>query len=149
MTGWRLGFGIMPEKLAERVELLLTHATGCPASFTQVAALEAIHGDQAQVEAVAAEYRRRRDALVPRLNAIPGMQCRMPQGAFYVFPNVSAFGKRSDWLANYLLEEAGVAVLPGTAFGKNGEGYLRISFANSLENILEAVESIAQALSKL
>jgi aspartate aminotransferase len=149
MTGWRLGFGIMPEKLAERVELLLTHSTGCPASFTQVAALEAIHGDQAQVERVNTEYRRRRDALVPRLNAIPGVQCRMPQGAFYVFPNVSAFGKSSNWLAEYLLEEAGVALLPGTAFGKYGEGYLRLSFANSLENILAAVEHIAQTLAKL
>lgn len=149
MTGWRLGFGIMPEKLAERVELLLTHATGCPASFTQVAALEAIHGDQVQVDAVTTEYRRRRDVLVPRLNAIPGVQCRMPQGAFYVFPNVRAFGKSSNWLAEYLLEEAGVALLPGTAFGKNGEGYLRISFANSLENLLEAVERMAEALAKL
>jgi aspartate aminotransferase len=127
----------------------LTHATGCPASFTQVAGLEAIHGDQSQVDAVNAKYRQRRDALVARLNAIPGVQCRLPQGAFYVFPNVSAFGKNASWLAEYLLEEAGVAVLPGTSFGKNGEGYLRICFANSMENILEAVERIAQALSKL
>ncbi len=149
MTGWRLGFGIMPEKLAERVELLLTHATGCPASFTQVAGLEAICGDQGQVEQVVLEYRRRRDALVKRLNAIPGMQCRLPQGAFYVFPNVRAFGKSSDWLASYLLEEAGVAILPGTSFGKYGEGYLRICFANSMENILEAAERIAEALRKL
>ena len=149
MTGWRLGFGIMPVALAERVELLLTHATGCPASFTQMAGLEAIRGDQNQVEAVVAEYRRRRDVLVAGLNAIPGIHCQLPRGAFYTFPNVSAFGRTSDWLSNYLLEEAGVAVLPGSSFGKNGEGYLRLCFANSLENILEAVELIAEALRKL
>jgi aspartate/methionine/tyrosine aminotransferase len=149
MTGWRLGYGIMPEPLAERVELLQTHATGCPASFTQLAGMQAIHGDQEQVAAVVAEYRRRRDILVERLNQIPGVSCRMPQGAFYTFPNVSSFGRSADWLASYLLEEASVAVLPGTAFGKYGEGYLRICFANSLENILEALDRISLALSKL
>lgn len=149
MTGWRLGYGIMPEALAERVELLQTHATGCPASFTQLAGMQALHGDQEQVATVVAEYRRRRDVLVERLNQIPGVSCRMPQGAFYTFPNVSSFGRRADWLASYLLEEAGVAVLPGTAFGKHGEGYLRICFANSLENILEALDRISLALSKL
>lgn len=149
MTGWRLGYGIMPKPLAERVELLLTHSVGCTASFTQVAGIEAIHGPQEQVEAVVAEYRRRRDALVTGLNAIPGVRCRLPQGAFYVFPNVSAFGRSSDWLAEYLLEEAGVALLPGTSFGKNGEGYLRLCFANSLENILEALERMKASLGKL
>jgi len=98
------------------------------------------------VSAVVAEYKRRRDALVAGLNAIPGVRCRMPQGAFYVFPNVSAFGRSSNWLAEYLLEETGVAVLPGTSFGKNGEGYLRLCFANSLGNILEALERIKPAL---
>lgn len=149
MTGWRLGYGIMPEKLAERVELLLTHSVGCTASFTQVAGVEALRGNQVQVEAVNAKYRRRRDALIMGLNAIPGVRCRLPLGAFYAFPNVTALGRNSDWLANYLLEEAGVAVLPGTSFGKNGEGYLRICFANSLENINEALERIADVLSKL
>lgn len=149
MTGWRLGYGIMPRPLAERVELLLTHSVGCTASFTQVAGIEAIEGPQEQVEAVVAEYRRRRDALVSGLNEIPGVRCRMPQGAFYVFPNVSAFGYTSDWLAEYLLEEAGVAVLPGTSFGKNGEGYLRLCFANSLENILQALERMRGALGRL
>ncbi|OGO35497.1 MAG: aspartate aminotransferase [Chloroflexi bacterium RBG_16_57_11] len=146
MTGWRLGYGIMPRLLAERVELLLTHSVGCTASFTQVAGIEAITGPQEHVEAVVAEYKRRRDALVAGLNDIPGVRCRMPQGAFYVFPNVTAFGCSSNWLAEYLLEETGVAVLPGTSFGKNGEGYLRLCFANSLENSLEALERMKPAL---
>ncbi len=148
MTGWRLGFGIMPEALAERVTLLLTHSIGCTATFTQYAGLEALTGPQDQVEAVVAKYQRRRDVLVDGLNAIPGLQCRRPQGAFYAFPNVSAFGRTSDWLADYLLEEAGVAVLPGTAFGEAGEGYLRLCFANSMQNIHIALERIAAALAK-
>jgi aspartate/methionine/tyrosine aminotransferase len=149
MTGWRLGFGIMPEGLAERVALLLTHSIGCTAAFTQYAGVEALVGDQEQVEAVVMEYQRRRDVLVAGLNAIPGVECRTPQGAFYAFPNVSAFGRTSDWLANYLLEEARVAVLPGTAFGKGGEGYLRVCFANSVENIKRALERISAALAEL
>jgi len=149
MTGWRLGFGIMPEPLAERVELLLTHSVGCTASFTQYAGIEAINGPQDQVEAVNAEYKRRRDVLVVGLNSIRGVRCRAPQGAFYAFPNVSSFGKSSAWLANYLLEEAGVAVLPGTAFGSGGEGYLRLCFANSMQNIESAIEQISSALGKL
>ena len=149
MTGWRLGFGIMPVALAERVELLITHAVGCTADFTQHAGLEALHGPQEPVEAVVQEYRRRRDALVSGLNAIPGMRCRLPQGAFYVFPNVTAFNKPADWLASYLLDEAGVAVLPGTSFGQFGEGYLRLCFANSMENILRAVDLMRLALLKL
>jgi len=149
MTGWRLGFGIMPEPLAERVALLLTHSIGCTATFTQYAGLEALAGPQDQVEAVMAEYQRRRDVLVAGLNAIPGVTCRVPQGAFYAFPNVTAFGRSSDWMANYLLEEAGVAVLPGTAFGAGGEGYLRLCFANSMENIRIALERIAAALGRL
>jgi aspartate aminotransferase len=149
MTGWRLGFGIMPEPLAERVALLLTHSIGCTATFTQYAGLEALAGPQDQVEAVMAEYQRRRDVLVAGLNAIPGVTCRLPQGAFYAFPNVTAFGRSSDWMANYLLEEAGVAVLPGTAFGAAGEGYLRLCFANSTENIRIALERISAALGRL
>lgn len=149
MTGWRLGFGIMPEPLAERVSLLLTHSIGCTATFTQYAGLEALTGPQEQVEAVVAEYRRRRDALVTGLNEIPGVRCRKPQGAFYAFPNVTAFGRTSDWLANYLLEEGGVAVLPGNAFGDGGEGYLRLCFANSMKNIQAALERISFALGKL
>jgi aspartate aminotransferase len=149
MTGWRLGYGIMPEALADRVELLLTHSVGCTASFTQVAGIEALHGDQEQVEAVVEQYRRRRDVLVEGLNAIPGFHCRLPQGAFYAFPNIRALGRPSDWLANYLLDEAGVAVLPGTSFGKNGEGYLRVCFANSMENIRQALELMGDAIARL
>jgi len=149
MTGWRLGFGIMPEALAERVGLLLTHSIGCTATFTQLAGLEGLIGPQDQVEAVMAEYQRRRDVLVAGLNEIPGVSCRVPQGAFYAFPNVTAFGQTSDWMANYLLEEAGVAVLPGTAFGEAGEGYLRLCFANSMENIEVALERMAGALGGL
>jgi aspartate/methionine/tyrosine aminotransferase len=149
MTGWRLGFGIMPESLAERVELLLTHSVGSTADFTQHAGLAALTGPQDQVEAVVAEYQRRRDLLVAGLNAIPGVRCRYPQGAFYAFPNITAFGRPSAWLANYLLEEGGVALLPGTAFGKYGEGYLRLCFASSLENIREALDRMAEALGRL
>jgi aspartate/methionine/tyrosine aminotransferase len=149
MTGWRLGYGVMPEALAERVELLITHSVGCTASFTQVAGLEAIKGPQQRVEQVVAEYRRRRDVLVAGLNAIPGVRCRTPQGAFYAFPNVSAFGRSSDWLAEYLLEQAGVALLPGTSFGRNGEGYLRLCFANSMENIRGALGKLGEALGDL
>ncbi len=149
MTGWRLGYGIMPEPLAERVALLLNHSVGCTAYFTQWAGLAAIRGPQDVVEAVVAEYRRRRDVLVAGLNAIPGIRCRVPQGAFYAFPNVTAFGKSSVWLADYLLEEAGVALLPGTAFGKYGEGYLRLCFANSIPALEEAVERMADALARL
>jgi len=149
MTGWRLGYGIMPPALAERVELLLTHSVGCTASFTQVAGLEAINGPQDKAEWVVSEYRRRRDALVGGLNDIPGVRCRAPQGAFYAFPNVASFGRSSNWLAEYLLEEAGVALLPGTSFGKYGEGYLRLCFANSMENILRALGQMKAALEKL
>lgn len=148
MTGWRLGYGIMPESLAERVELLLTHSVGCTASFTQIAGLEAIEGPQEQVDRVLAEYNRRRLALVEGLNQIPGVRCRMPQGAFYAFPNISSFGKSSDWLAEFLLVEAGVALLPGTSFGSYGEGYLRLCFANSLENIQIAIKRMADALAR-
>ena len=148
MTGWRLGYGIMPPALAERVELLLTHSVGCTASFTQVAGIEAINGPQDKAEWVVSEYRRRRDVLVSGLNTIPGVRCRAPQGAFYTFPNVTSFGRSSNWLAEYLLEEAGVALLPGTSFGKYGEGYLRLCFANSMDNIQRALVQMKAALAK-
>ena len=149
MTGWRLGYGIMPEPLAERIGLLLTHSVGCTATFTQHAGVEALSGPQEQVDAVVAEYERRRDALVSGLNGIPGVQCQEPQGAFYTFPNITAYGRSSDWIADYLLTEAGVAVLPGTAFGQGGEGYLRLCFANSMERILAALERLEAALGSL
>jgi aspartate aminotransferase len=146
MTGWRLGFGLMPQSLAAKMDLLLTHTVGCTATFTQFAGLEAVLGPQDQVEAVVDEFRWRRDLIVPGLNAIPGVRCPVPRGAFYAFPNVESFGRPSSELADYLLQEAGVAVLPGTAFGRNGEGYLRLSYANSTENIARALERMASAL---
>lgn len=149
MTGWRLGFGVMPERLAERLGLLLTHSIGCTATFTQHAGVEALTGSQDQVEEVVAEYERRRNVLVDGLNGIPGVECQTPQGAFYAFPNVTAFGQMSAWLADYLLNEAGVAVLPGNAFGEGGEGYLRICFANSMDNIEAALERVGEALGNL
>lgn len=149
MTGWRLGFGLMPPALAARMELLLTHSVGCTATFTQFAGLEAILGPQDHVEAVVAEFRRRRDLIVAGLNAIPGVRCPVPRGAFYAFPNVQSFGRPSAELADYLLDRAGVAVLPGTAFGRNGEGYLRLSYANSTENIARALERLADSLAAL
>ena len=149
MTGWRLGYGVMPESLAERLGLLLTHSVGCTATFTQYAGLAGLTGPQGQVDEVVAEYQHRRDVLVDGLNAIAGVSCQRPQGAFYTFPNITSFGQSSEWMADYLLKEAGVAVLPGTAFGVGGEGYLRLCFANSLERIQAALTRIDDALSKL
>ena len=149
MTGWRLGYGIMPRELAKRVGLLLTHSVGCTAHFTQFAGIEALTGPQEQVDGVVAEYQNRRDVIVDGLNAIPGVICQKPQGAFYVFPNVKSFGKTAVDLANYLLDEAGVALLPGSSFGAGGEGYLRLSYANSIENIQRALGHMESALSRL
>ncbi len=149
MTGWRLGYGVMPAELADRMALLLTHSVGCTATFTQYAGLEALLGPQEQVGAVVAQYQRRRDKLVAGLNGIAGVSCQTPQGAFYAFPNVTAFGRPANWMADYLLGEAGVAVLPGTAFGAGGEGYLRLCFANSMERIEIALERMGEALNEL
>jgi aspartate aminotransferase len=149
MTGWRLGFGIMPEALAVKMGLLLTHSVGCTATFTQHAGLEAVLGPQDEVDAVRDLFRRRRDRLVAGLNEIPGIYCHMPRGAFYAFPNVEAFDRPVEELAEYLLDEAGVALLPGTSFGANGKGHLRLSYANSIENIERALQRMKQALGKL
>ena len=149
MTGWRLGFGMMPKLLADKIDLLLTHSVGCSATFTQFAGLEAIQGPQEQVEAIVAEFRQRRDLIVSGLNAMPGVQCSTPLGAFYAFPNIQALGHSSADLADLLLEKAGVAVLPGTAFGRRGAGYLRLSYANSMENIEKALSRMADVLAAL
>jgi aspartate aminotransferase len=146
MTGWRLGFGIMPLALADKVQLLLTHSVGCNAHFVQVAGIEALTGPQEQVDSVVAEYQRRRDSIVDGLNAIPGVTCQRPQGAFYVFPNFKSFGLTSFSLAEMILDNAGVAVLPGSAFGEYGEGYLRLVYSNSVENIELAIERIRQVI---
>ena len=142
MTGWRLGFGIMPVELVKRVDLLLTHSIGSTAHFTQFAGLEAVTGPQDMVNVMVSEYQRRRDAVVDELNAIHGFVCQKPQGAFYVFPNITGTGMNSIGLANLILEKAGVALLPGNSFGEYGEGYLRISYANSLENIRKGLDRI-------
>jgi aspartate aminotransferase len=142
MTGWRLGFGIMPKGLANEVQLMLTHSVGCTAHFVQVAGIEALTGPQEQVDLVVAEYQRRRNAIVEGLNAIPGIICQRPQGAFYVFPNFKSFGYTSSELVDLILDNAGVAVLPGSSFGKYGEGYLRLVYSNSIENIERAIDKI-------
>jgi aspartate/methionine/tyrosine aminotransferase len=144
MTGWRLGYMIVPPALAERLELLLTHSIGCTAAFTQVAGIEALTGPQERIGEVVAEYQRRRDFLVAGLNAIPGVSCQTPQGAFYVFPNVKSFGLTSKEIARRLLEEAGVAVLAGSDFGAGGEGYLRLCYATSIEVLKESLEKMGK-----
>ncbi len=149
MTGWRLGYTIMPEALAERVGLLLTHSVGCTATFTQIAGIEALTASQELADAVVPEYQRRRDRIVAGLNAISGVHCQVPQGAFYVFPNIKSFGLSSSQLASRLLDEAGVAVLAGTDFGPYGEGYLRLCYATSPDIIDRAVARIAGFLGSL
>jgi len=144
MTGWRMGYGVMRPDLATHITRLMTNSNSCTASFTQVAGIEAIRGDQSSVDRMRAEFQRRRDVFVAGLNRIKGFSCRMPKGAFYVFPNVTRTGWKSKKLADALLEEAGVACLSGTAFGDFGEGYLRFSVANSLENLNKALERIDQ-----
>ena len=147
MTGWRLGFGIMPVALAQQVELLLTHSIGATAHFTQFAGLEAILGPQEAVNEMVAEFQRRREVMVSGLNSLPGFRCRQPQGAFYAFPNIREIGQSSAELADHLLEEAGVALLPGSAFGIYGEGYLRLSYATGVEAIREGLARIWRVLS--
>jgi aspartate/methionine/tyrosine aminotransferase len=149
MTGWRLGYGIMPKGLAQVVQLLLTHSVGCTSNFVQIAGIEALTGPQGQVDDVVAEYQTRRDAIVDGLNAIEGITCQRPQGAFYVFPNIKSFGISSSEMADLILEKAGVAVLPGSSFGEYGEGYLRLTYSNSIDNILRAIEQIGKALGAL
>jgi len=149
MTGWRLGFGLMPEELARLVAQLQINSNSCTASFTQMAGLEALVGPQDEVTRMDAEFKRRRDVIVEGLNSIPGFRCHKPLGAFYVFPNITATGKSSKFLADYLLDEAGVACLSGTAFGAFGEGYLRFSYANSVENILIALDRVKKAVAML
>ena len=142
MTGWRLGYGIMPAPMAQVVAKLQTNSTSCTATFSQMAALDALRGDQSSVERMVAEFRRRRDAIVEGLRQVRGFSCVRPQGAFYVFPNITRTGFSSRTIADRLLDEAGVACLSGTAFGEFGEGHLRFSYATSMENIEEALRRI-------
>jgi aspartate aminotransferase len=148
MTGWRLGYGVMPKWLADAVVKLMVNSNSCTASFTQRAGIEALEGPQDAVDTMVKEFKRRRDAIVKALNTIPGFRCPVPAGAFYVFPNVQGTGMDSKDLADYLLYEGGVACLDGKCFGAEGDGYLRFSYANSLENILDAVERIRKVSGK-
>ena len=154
MTGWRLGYGVMPRELAAQVAKLMTNSNSCTAAFTQMAGIEALQGPQEDSYKMVAAFKERRDVIVKGLNEIPGIRCLLPKGAFYVFPNVKEMVKRGKFanvkaLADYLLQEAGVAVLAGTSFGKYGEGYLRMSYATSIPNINKAVERIGDAAAKL
>lgn len=144
MTGWRMGYGVMRADLATQITRLMTNSNSCTASFTQVAGIEALRGDQTSVDRMCAEFERRRDVFVAGLNRIKGFSCRMPHGAFYAFPNITQTGWKSKPLADALLEQAGIAALSGTAFGAFGEGYLRFSIANSLENLQLALERVDQ-----
>jgi len=142
MTGWRMGYGVMRADLATQIARLMTNCNSCTASFTQIAGIEALKGDQSSVDKMNAEFKHRRDVFVAGLNKIKGFSCLLPKGAFYTFPNITKTGWPSKKLADALLEEAGVACLAGTAFGAFGEGYLRFSVANSLDNLKKALERI-------
>jgi aspartate aminotransferase len=148
MTGWRLGYGVMPESLAEEVAKLQVNSNSCTSAATQYAGLAALRGPQDAVGGMLAEFRARRDLIVEGLNELPGVDCITPQGAFYAFPRITETGYSADELADLLLDEAGVACLSGTAFGRHGEGHLRLSYANSRENISLALERMGEILSR-
>lgn len=149
MTGWRIGYGVMPANLAAHITRLMTNSNSCTASFTQRAAISALNGPQDAVGAMVAEFRKRRDLFVKGLNEIPGISCAVPKGAFYLFPNITGLGKSSKEIADFFLNEGGIAALAGTDFGVYGEGFLRFSYATSLENIQKALERIGYCASKL
>lgn len=148
MTGWRLGYGVMNKELALKCAQLMTNSNSCTSTFTQLAGVEALNGPQTEPERMVAEFKKRREVIVAGLNNIKGITCKKPRGAFYVFPNITGTGMDCRKLGDHLLYNAGVAVLPGTSFGKYGEGYLRLSFANSIENIKKALDRIAKGLEK-
>ena len=149
MTGWRMGYGVMPVPLAEHIARLMVNSNSCTASFTQWAGIAALQGDQMPVRQMVAEFKRRRDIIVAGLNALPGTTCRTPKGAFYVFPNIKALKRPASEVAEAILQEGGVAVLGGTAFGQYGEGYLRLSYANSEANIRKALERMRPVLARI
>jgi aspartate aminotransferase len=146
MTGWRLGYGVFPLEMAARVAKLQTNSTSCTCTFTQLAGVEALRGPQDSVDAMVKEFRARRDLVVDGLSRIKGFRCHRPEGAFYVFPNITQTGKTSKQMESYLMEEAGVAVLAGTSFGPQGEGFIRLSYANSQANLKKAIERISAAI---
>lgn len=149
MTGWRLGYGVMRKDLAQKITQLMINCNSCTCAFTQIAGAEALRGPQDAVAKMVAEFKRRREVIISGLNKIEGITCKKPSATFYAFPNVKDVGMSSQEFADHLLNEAGVAVLPGTSFGKYGEGYLRLSFANSVENIEKALSRISEAVKKL
>ncbi len=149
MTGWRMGYGVMPEWLVEPVNKLMVNSNSCTASFTQRAGIAALNGPQDEVVKMTAEFRRRRDAFCAGLNNLPGVRCAIPGGAFYAYPNIAGTGWKSEPLADALLQKAGLACLSGTSFGAYGEGYLRFSIANSYENLMAAIERMRQFLSSV
>jgi aspartate/methionine/tyrosine aminotransferase len=149
MTGWRLGYGVMRKDLAQKISQLMTNSGSCTCAFIQMAGIEALKGPQTEPERMVAEFKKRRETIVTGLNKIKDITCKKPRGAFYVFPNVKGTSMKSEELADHLLNRAGVAVLSGTAFGEYGEGYLRLSFANSVENIQKALNRITVAIEKL
>ncbi len=149
MTGWRLGYGIAPREIADKITQLTINSNSCTATFTQIAGIEALTGPQTFVTEMVSEFQKRRDAIVNGLNAIEGVSCIKPLGSFYVFPNVTQLPLSCETLADHLMDEADVALLPGTSFGKYGDGYLRLSYANSLENIQEALDRMKTAIMKL
>jgi len=149
MTGWRLGFAVLPEPLVEPVTRLIVNSVSCTAAFSQLAAKAALDGPWDAVDRMVAEFRARRDLIVGDLNKLPGISCQLPSGAFYVFPRISELGLRAEDLQDRLLHEAGVAVLPGTSFGGYGEGYLRLSYANSAENLRAAAVAIGDLIAAL
>jgi aspartate aminotransferase len=149
MTGWRLGYGVMPSPLVEHISRLMVNSNSCTASFTQMAGVAALKGDQGDSFAMVEAFRRRRDLVSAGLNTIPGVSCRTPAGAFYAFANVSALGRPAQAIADHLLQDAGVAVLSGHGFGKYGEGYLRLSYAASEARLSQALERMAGSLARL
>lgn len=149
MTGWRLGWAVMPEELARHVELLLMHSVGCTCAFTQAAGVAALGGPMDHVHEMREEYRRRRDFVVGALNAMDGVSCRRPQGAFYAFPDVSRLSMSSAELADHLLEHHEVAVLPGDDFGAQGRGFLRLSYVSDMPTLERGMERLARAFSAL
>ncbi|MCK5345372.1 MAG: aminotransferase class I/II-fold pyridoxal phosphate-dependent enzyme, partial [Candidatus Heimdallarchaeota archaeon] len=146
MTGWRLGYAVAPERIMDRMSLLISTTVSCVTSFIQKAAITALTGPQTDLHTNMQAFRKRRDAIVKGLNEIPGFSCLTPQGAFYAFPNVKKTGMSSKELADFLLNKAGVACLPGTIFGANGEGYLRFSYATDVTTIQQAISQIKEAL---
>lgn len=146
MTGWRLGYGVFPEWLVEPISRLMTNSVSCTSVFSQMAAVAALQGPQDSVGTMMEEFTARRDLVVEGLNSLPGVTCKVPKGAFYAFPNISGTGLSSKQFADKALYEAGVALLAGTAFGKYGDGYIRISFANSRENLNEGIERLRKML---